>query len=172
MKIMYKTMLIGVITAILMASCHSNASKPEAGNETANDTIVNVTLYDQQRNSSPLYNEISQNEITIIDFWASWCGPCRMEAPNLIAIYNDYHYKGVGLVGVSLDDNYQKWADGIKQLQLPWPQYSELRKWDDSLVRVYNITSIPYTIVVDRKGHILAMGLRGEELRRFVDSHV
>lgn len=171
MKKILKTTLIGVTTAIFMASCHSNASKPTTDTE-AKDTIVNVSLYDLERNTSPLYKEISQNELTIIDFWASWCGPCRMEAPNIISIYYDYRYKGIGIVGISLDDDYQKWTNGIKELKLPWPQYSELRKWNDTLVKTYNISSIPYTIVVNRKGEILAFGLRGEELRRFVDSHI
>lgn len=171
MKNIHKTLLIGVITAIFLASCHSNASKPASDIDTK-DTIINVSLCNLERNTIPLYNEISQNEITIIDFWASWCGPCRMEAPNLISIYYDYRYKGIGFIGISLDDNYQKWTTGIKELQLPWPQYSELRKWDDTLVKTYNISSIPYTIIVNRKGQILAMGLRGEELRRFVDSHI
>ncbi len=171
MKNIHKTILIGVTTAIFMASCHSNASKPTTETKTR-DTIVNVSLYDLERNTNPLYKDISQNELTIIDFWASWCGPCRMEAPNLINIYYDFRYKGIGFVGISLDDDYQKWTTGIKELELPWPQYSELRKWDDTLVRKYNISSIPYTIVVNRKGEILALGLRGEELRRFVDSHI
>ena len=103
MKITYKTLLIGVATVLLMGGCHSNASKAPVDSSVAKDTIANVQLYDLQRNTANLYDEISKNKLTVIDFWASWCGPCRMEAPNLIEIYNDYKDKGLGFVGISLD---------------------------------------------------------------------
>lgn len=95
-----------------------------------------------------------------------------MEAPNLIEIYNDYKDNGLGFVGISLDGEYKKWTEGIEQLQLPWPQYSDLRQWDDTLARMYNIESIPHTIIVNSKGEILAQGLRGDELRRFIDTQL
>ncbi len=172
MKITYKTLLIGVATVLFMGGCHSNASKAPVESSVAKDTIANVQLYDLQRNTANLYDEISKNKLTVIDFWASWCGPCRMEAPNLIEIYNAYKDKGLGFVGISLDGEYKKWTEGIEQLQLPWPQYSDLRQWDDTLARMYNIESIPHTIIVNSKGEILAQGLRGDELRRFIDTQL
>lgn len=172
MKITYKTLLIGVATVLFMGGCHSNASKAPAESTVAKDTIANVQLYDLQRNTANLYDEISKNKLTVIDFWASWCGPCRMEAPNLIEIYNDYKDKGLGFVGISLDGEYKKWTEGIEKLQLPWPQYSDLRQWDDTLARMYNIESIPHTIIVNSKGEILAQGLRGDELRHFIDTQL
>ena len=170
MKKFYKTLFIGVATVLFMGGCHSNASKAPVESSATRDTIANVQLYDLQRNATSLYDGISKNKLTVIDFWASWCGPCRMEAPNLVSIYNDYKGKGLGFVGISLDGDYKSWAEGIEQLQLPWPQYSDLRQWDDTLARMYNIQGIPHTIIVNSKGEIMAQGLRGDELRHFIDT--
>lgn len=162
---MHKAIWMGVVALLILAGCHSRRFQPTEENEATKDTIENVMLWGVNRDEVSLYNAIKQNRITIIDFWASWCGPCRVESPNLVAIYQDYKKQGVGFIGISLDNDYHQWQEGIRSLQLPWPQYSDLRKWDDTLVKRYAITSIPYTIVVDNQGHILATGLRGEALR-------
>ena len=105
MKITYKTLLIGVATVLFMGGCHSNASKAPVESSVAKDTIANVQLYDLQRNTANLYDEISKNKLTVIDFWASWCGPCRMEAPNLREIYNDTRTRGWDLSASRLTAN-------------------------------------------------------------------
>ncbi len=112
--------------------------------------------------------EVKKNKLTIIDFWASWCGPCRKEMPFMVELYNKYKDKGLGIVGVSLDENSDAWQGAIKQLGMPWPQMSDLKGWKNAAAEMFNVTSIPQTIVVDGSGKILRRGLRGQELEMFV----
>lgn len=172
MRITNIVITIGVaFTSLTLAGCHPNSHKQQSEKTAAAtaDTLANVEIGDLDRNYVAIYDEIGKHRITIVDFWASWCTPCRSEAPNFVAIYNDYKAKGLGIVGVSLDKDYDKWKSAIDELGLSWPQYSELRGWDDTLVKLYGINSIPHTIVVDAKGCIIAFGLRGSELRQFVE---
>lgn len=90
----------------------------------------------------------------------------------MVELYKQLHDKGLGIVGVSLDNNEADWTTAIKQLQLPWPQMSDLEGWDNAAAKQFDITSIPHTIVVDQKGTILRRGLRGEQLREFVESQL
>ena len=115
-----------------------------------------------------IMSEVSQHRITIIDFWASWCGPCRQEIPFMIELYNKNKDKGLGIVGVSLDNDKDEWLTAIKQLNMAWPQMSDQNDWGNSVAKQFNITSIPHTIVVDQQGKILRHGLRGEALANFV----
>ena len=112
--------------------------------------------------------EISKNKVTVIDFWASWCGPCRAEMPNMVKMYDEYKDKGLGILGVSLDSKRSDWEGASKSLGVKWPQMSDLKGWDNAAARMFNIQSIPQTIVVDSNGKILKKGLRGEELEAFV----
>ena len=118
--------------------------------------------------SLSIMSEVSQHRITIIDFWASWCGPCRQEIPFMIELYNKNKDKGLGIVGVSLDNDKDEWLTAIKQLNMAWPQMSDQNDWGNSVAKQFNITSIPHTIVVDQQGKILRHGLRGEALANFV----
>ena len=115
-----------------------------------------------------IMSEVSQHRITIIDFWASWCGPCRQEIPSVIELYKKYKDKGLGIVGVSLDNDKDEWLTAIKQLNMAWPQMSDQNDWGNSVAKLFNITSIPHTIVVGQQGKILRHGLRGEALANFV----
>jgi len=115
-----------------------------------------------------LMQEVQKNRLTVVDFWASWCGPCRQETPFMIGMYNRLKDRGLGIVGISLDTDHQAWATATRQLSIPWPQMSDLKGWDNAAARHFNITSIPHTIVVDRQGRILRRGLRGEKLEEFL----
>lgn len=115
-----------------------------------------------------IMQEIGRNKITIIDFWASWCGPCRNEMPHMVALYDKYKAKGLGIVGISLDNKQKDWETATKTLGIKWPQMSDLKGWDNAAARMFNIRSIPQVIVVDQKGVILKKGLRGEALEKFV----
>lgn len=108
------------------------------------------------------------NKVVIIDFWASWCKPCRAENPNLVALYNKYRDKGLEIISVSIDEvkDKDKWIDAIKADGLTW-----LQVWDDNKEtrKAYGITSIPRTYILDQKGIVLAKDLRGEELNKFIE---
>ena len=110
----------------------------------------------------------------LIDFWASWCGPCREDNPNLVKTWRDYNRKGFDIVSVSLDDakDKDKWIAAIKKDQLSWLQVSDLKGWDNAAARMYGINGIPMNFLLDPKGNIIAKGMRGTELRRKVESLV
>lgn len=107
----------------------------------------------------------SMGKVTIIDFWASWCGPCRKENPNVVALYNEFHSKGLNIIGVSLDDDATKWKDAIAKDKLTWNQVSNLKGFEDPIAIQYDIQQIPTTFVLDSKGNIVAKDLRGDELK-------
>lgn len=107
---------------------------------------------------------ISQNKYTLIDFWASWCGPCRAEMPNVVAAYNAFKAKGFGIVGVSLDNNAEAWKKAINDLNITWAQMSDLKGWSCEGAKLYGVRAIPATVLVDQEGTIVARNLRGEEL--------
>lgn len=107
----------------------------------------------------------SMGKVTIIDFWASWCGPCRGENPNVVALYKEMHAKGLNIIGVSLDKDAAKWKEAIAKDGLVWPQISNLKFWDEPIAKQYNVESIPATFILDAKGVIVARDLRGEALK-------
>ncbi|MEZ4838639.1 redoxin domain-containing protein [Flavobacterium sp.] len=109
----------------------------------------------------------SLGKVTIIDFWASWCAPCRKENPNVVALYDEFHDKGLNIIGVSLDKegDENKWKDAIKADKLTWTQISNLQYWNEPIAKKYNVKSIPATFILDASGKIVAKDLRGEELK-------
>jgi peroxiredoxin len=107
----------------------------------------------------------SLGKVTIVDFWASWCGPCRKENPSVVAMYNELHSKGLNVIGVSLDDDAAKWKEAIAADKLTWNHVSNLKKWDDPIAKQYGIASIPATFILDASGKIVAKDLRGDQLK-------
>ena len=115
-----------------------------------------------------LMSEVAKNKITVIDFWASWCGPCRQEMPFMLEMFSKYKDKGLGIVGISLDEDSDSWKAATQQLNIPWIQMSDLKGWENAIAKHFCVNSIPHTIVVDQQGKILKRGLRGERLEEFV----
>jgi thiol-disulfide isomerase/thioredoxin len=110
-----------------------------------------------------------KGKVVLVDFWASWCGPCRKENPNVVAIYNKYHDKGFEIFSVSLDKDRDSWLKAIAKDNLIWPDHvSDLKYWKSLGAAAYGVTSIPFTVLVDKKGKIVAMKLRGDELENKV----
>jgi thiol-disulfide isomerase/thioredoxin len=115
-----------------------------------------------------LLGEVSKSKITVIDFWASWCGPCRQEMPFMLELYDKYKDKGLNIIGISLDEDSDAWKAATQQLNIPWVQMSDLKGWENVIAKHFCVTSIPHTIVVDQQGKILKRGLRSEKLEEFV----
>ncbi len=105
-----------------------------------------------------------KGKVVLVDFWASWCGPCRAENPVVVAAYKQYHPKGLEIIGVSLDESDSKWKEAIKKDGLTWTHLSDLKGWESEAAALYNIQSIPANVLVDADGNIIAKDLRGEKL--------
>lgn len=107
----------------------------------------------------------SLGKVTIVDFWASWCGPCRKENPNVVAIYKELHAKGLNIIGVSLDKEAGAWKEAIAKDGLTWTHVSNLKYWDEPIAKQYGVESIPATFILDASGKVVAQDLRGPELK-------
>lgn len=112
----------------------------------------------------------SLGKVTIIDFWASWCKPCRVENPNVVALYAKYHAKGLNILSVSLDKDATAWRTAIAKDKLTWNHVSNLKEFEDPIALQYSINAIPSIFVLDAKGVIIAKDLRGEELNAKIAS--
>jgi thiol-disulfide isomerase/thioredoxin len=130
-----------------------------------------------QRNPNGERMKLSQlkGKITIIDFWASWCGPCRRENPNLVSTYNKFknkkfkNGKGLDVFSVSLDKNMESWITAMAKDQLNWEFHvSDLKGWESSEAALYNVRSIPSTFIIDGDGIIIAKNLKGDKLNQFL----
>ncbi|WP_109435397.1 TlpA disulfide reductase family protein [Aquimarina sp. AU119] len=106
----------------------------------------------------------SMGKITIIDFWASWCKPCRMENPNVVNVYKKYHDKGLNIISVSLDKKQEAWTKAISDDNLDWNHVSNLQFWQEPIAQAYGVRSIPATFILDEKGNVIAKNLRGPAL--------
>lgn len=131
-------------------------------------TAPDFEMNDPQGNPVKFSDVYAKNKYTLLDFWAAWCGPCRAENPNVVAVYNDYRDKGFGVLGVSLDRDKQAWLKAIEDDRLAWTHVSDLAYWNNAVARMYMINSIPSSLIVDSNGKIVAKNKRGNELRETV----
>jgi peroxiredoxin len=122
------------------------------------------TMNDVDGNPVKLSDIYLKNEYTLVDFWASWCGPCRRENPNVVSVYNQYKSKGFSVLGVSLDNDKAKWMKAIADDKLTWYHVSDLKKWKNEAAALYSVNSIPANLLVDKTGKIVGRNLREEKL--------
>ena len=117
-------------------------------------TGSNVTLSD----------EVSKHPVTLLDFWAAWCRPCRVENPNLVRLYKSYKDSGFNIIGVSLDRTQEQWEQAVEDDNLPWTQISNLNFWNDPIARRYSIRAIPQSYLLNNEGIVIGKNLRGNDL--------
>ena len=127
--------------------------------------IIDFTQNDV--NGKPVvFSQFNKGKYVLLDFWASWCGPCRGENPNVLKAYNRYKAKGLEIMGVSLDENGPSWKKAITDDGMPWTQVSDLKGWKNEVAQQYGIEGIPFNFLVDPNGIIVASNLRGTRLER------
>mgnify|MGYP001095890542 FL=1 len=124
----------------------------------------NFTITTPEGESISLYD--IKGKVKLIDFWASWCGPCRGENPHVVEIYKEYHPKGLEIFGVSLDNNKEAWVKAIADDGLVWKHGSDLKGWQSAPAQLYSVTGIPHTVLLDENNKIIAKNLRGDELKQ------
>jgi thiol-disulfide isomerase/thioredoxin len=132
--------------------------------EQAKKTAVGKPYIDLVMNSPDgklvkLSDFVGKNKVTMIDFWASWCGPCRRSMPDLVRVYNKYKDKGFAIVGVSLDNDAGAWKAAIEKMGMTWAQMSDLKGWQSEGAALYNVKAIPATVFIDQSGNIMGREL-------------
>jgi peroxiredoxin len=150
-----------------LAEMEKNSQQPpdeqSAGGESwVGKTVPELVMRDP--NGKDISISSFKGKYLLIDFWASWCGPCRMENPNVVKAYNEFKSKNFTILGVSLDKDKDSWKKAIAQDHLNWPQMSDLKYWNSQAVETFGFQGIPFNVLVDPSGKVIAESLRGEEL--------
>jgi thiol-disulfide isomerase/thioredoxin len=146
--------------------------KPKDSPKTAfiGQQFTDLEMADPDGKMHKLSELVGGGHWVLVDFWASWCGPCRAEMPNVLEAYNKFHDKGFEVVGVSFDQKKEAWVKAIDQLKMPWLQISDLKGWSCAAASIYKIDGIPDNILIDPQGKIVDRALRGQVLHKRLQS--
>ena len=147
-----------------LAAIKANIAQEEKKQAIIGKDFIDLTLNDTNGVSHKLSDYVGKGNYVLLDFWASWCGPCRAEMPNVVANYNKYHDKGFNIVGISFDSNSEAWKKAIADMKMNWIHLSDLKAWHSDAGKAYGVDAIPASILVDPQGKVIARDLRGEEL--------
>ena len=141
-------------------------TKPKDGEKTAfiGQQYTDLEMADPDGKMHKISELVGEGKYVLVDFWASWCGPCKAEMPNVLEAYNRFHDKGFEVIGVSFDQKKEAWVKAIGQLKMPWLQISDLKGWNCAAAPIYKIDGIPDNILIDPQGKIIDRGLRGKAL--------
>lgn len=159
--------MVNILDTSLRASVYyksMNSKVAALRNVAIGKSAPDFTLNDTTE--TPISLSSFKGKYLLVDFWASWCGDCRRENPNVVKLYEDYKDKGLEILGVSFDKKKDAWIKGIKDDGLTWPQVSDLKGWGSGAGKLYGVSSIPHTVLLDKDGVIIAKNLMGEELRK------
>ena len=126
--------------------------------------VIDLQMRDLEGQTHRLSEYVGKGKWVLIDFWASWCGPCRAEMPELVKVYKKFHANGFEVVGISLDDDAEDWQKAVKKMKLTWHHLSDLAGWDSKAVKTYKVFGIPSNLLVNPKGKIVASNIELEEL--------
>ena len=139
-------------------------AQEEAKKKVIGQPFIDLEEADTDGNLHKLSEYVGKGQWVLIDFWASWCGPCRAEMPNVVANYEKYHAKGFNIVGLSFDQSKDAWVKAIQDLKMPWVHLADLKGWETAAAKVYHIDAIPASLLVNPEGKIVARDLRGDAL--------
>ena len=182
-KTMRKGFLVIAASLVLLTGCKQKApanepaadAKVESSTESTTENKVmytDICLPGPQGQMVKVSDYVGKNRLVMIDFWASWCGPCMGEMPYVVKAYEMFHDKGLEIVGVSLDKDKASWLAAIEQTGQKWPQMSDLKGWDCEGAALYGIQSIPANVLIDSHGKIVARDLRGDALLEEIESRL
>lgn len=149
---------------ILEESAADDQAAEASKNQIIGQKFKDLEEADPDGNLHKLSEYVGKGQWVLVDFWASWCGPCRAEMPNVVAAYKKFHQAGFEIVGVSFDREKEPWLKAIKEWEMPWIHLSDLKFWDNAAVEVYGVNAIPDNLLIDPEGTIVARGLRGADL--------
>ncbi|NII26073.1 redoxin domain-containing protein [Pseudoflavitalea sp. X16] len=134
------------------------------------EALPAFTSFDTARSALKLDDVLKNSKYTLVDFWASWCKPCRMENPNVVKAYNAFHEKGFNIISVSLDDKAAPWIAAIHKDGMPWYHVSGLQGWKEPVALLYGIAAVPDNFLLDANGKVVARGLKGEALYKKLET--
>lgn len=148
---------------VLATLCLAGLSQPKKGKPAPEIALLNLE-------GNPVKLADLKGRVVLVDFWASWCGPCRYNNPRLVKLYQKYHEKGFEILGVSLDNNPVSWKQAVFQDKLEWIQVNDRQGWDASVAKLYGVNAIPVSFLIDKEGIIREIDVEGRALESKIKS--